>query len=521
MDDVKTADGNVEAIFGQHFQSSTASRTYAQNREQLLADERKAAWDWKARCSASPVEVEAGRILLKIREHERNDESLYGNIAGEAVPHVHTRDMGGRFLVNRERIEKSKLFEIAKEMPKGAHLHIHFNTALPPGRLLMYARNVPKTMFIRSNRPLVDPSDFYNLETEIVLSALPCDPAVKRGNIFHQDYIPDWTSREPQSDCWMNFVEFRNGFPSNLQLEDDDPEDRLHEEEVGLDLAERWVCQKMIITTKQAYGDRQTTNATWACFNQGTRALKGLTNYESAYRSYIGDAIDSMIADKIMYAELRDMLFKKTITSDDGLHHLDQTQQMRIVCEEISKKQNQLPNPDIFPFGLKIIYSAPRSISRELMRTELQNCLNLKLSFPDLICGFDLVGAEDRKYHIGHYADLLLAFKSTCQELGVSIPFIFHAGESLLDAGGSNNPDNSNLYDSLLLGAKRVGHGYAITNHPGLVEGYKQKGICVELCPVSNELLGLCGNVREHGFRGLLAQGLECCLNGDNPSSMR
>ncbi|CZT17177.1 uncharacterized protein RCC_03009 [Ramularia collo-cygni] len=523
MENVVDPVQNAKATFARHVEQSKASKTYAKNRDQLLTNELKAAWDWKARSSASSKETEAGHILIKIREHERNDESLYGNIAGEAVPKSNTRDMGGRFLVNRERIEKSRLFQIAKEMPKGAHLHLHFNTALPPGQLLMYARNanVQQTMFIRSNRPLLQPSDFSHVETEIVLSVLPHDWRTERGNIFSQHYEPDWASRQPRSDCWMNFVDFRNHFPQDLQLQDADPEDRIREEGLGLDLAERWVCEKMIVTISQAYGDRKTTNAVWACFNQGTRALKGLTNYESAYRSYVGDAIDSMISDKVMYAELRDMLFKKTITSDDGKTQLDHFQQMHIVCEEISRKREQLPNYDVFPFGLKIIYSAPRSISRDLMQQELQNCLRLKLAFPNLICGFDLVGAEDRKFHIGHYSDLLLAFSSTCQDLNISIPFMFHAGESLLDAGGSNNPDNSNLYDSLLLNAKRVGHGYALLNHPGLVEEYKKRKICVELCPVSNELLGLCGNVREHGFRGLLGAGLECCLNADNPSSMR
>lgn len=508
----------------QHLKQSKASKTYGKAREQLLAAERSAAWDCKAISNASPVEIEAGRILHHVREHERNDEALYGNIAGEAVPQSNTRDMGGHFLVNRERIEKSRTFEIAKEMPKGAHLHLHFNTALPPGKLLMYARNpnVRKTMFIRSNRPLLQATDFCHVETEIVLSVLPQSKEIERGNIFSQHYSPDWNSRQPRSDCWMNFVDFRRAFPPNLQLEDDEAEDRLQEEELGLDLAERWVCEKMIITAKRAYGDRHTTNTAWACFNQSTRALKGLTNYESAYRSYLGDAIDSMIKDKVMYAELRDMLFRKTISSDDGLTQLDQNQQMQIVCEEVEKKRKfQTQNPNAFPFGLKVIYSAPRSIPRDLMEIELQNCLSLKLAFPDLICGFDLVGAEDRKNHIGHYADLLVAFANTCKDLAISIPFIFHAGESLIDAGGSNNPDNSNLYDALLLNAKRIGHGYAILKHPLLVEEYKKRKICLELCPICNELLQLCGNVRQHIFPELLAAGLECTLNADNPSSMR
>ena len=135
--------------------------------------------------------------------------------------------------------------------------------------------------------------------------------------------------------------------------------------------------------------------------------------------------------------------------------------------------------------------------------------------------GFDLVGAEDRPNNVGFYADQLLAFTETCKQLGISIPFMFHAGESLLDTGGSHDPDKSNLYDALLLNSKRIGHGYALLKHPLLVEKYKRANICLELCPISNELLHLCRNVREHPYPSLLAAGLHCTLNADNPALFR
>ncbi|KAK5125302.1 hypothetical protein LTR08_005284 [Meristemomyces frigidus] len=152
------------------------------------------------------------------------------------------------------------------------------------------------------------------------------------------------------------------------------------------------------------------------------------------------------------------------------------------------------------------------------MEIELQDCIDLNLEFSDLICGFDLVCAEGRPNSIGFYADLLLAFTNTCRELHIIIPFMFHAGETLLDMGGSSDPDNSYLYDTLLLNAKRIGHGYALLKHPVLVERYKQHNIALELYLISNELLHLCGNAREHPFLGLLAAGLHCTLNADNPS---
>ena len=139
--------------------------------------------------------------------------------------------------------------------------------------------------------------------------------------------------------------------------------------------------------------------------------------------------------------------------------------------------------------------------------------------------GFDLVGAEDRPNHIGFYREELVAFRKTCEERNLRIPFLFHAGETLLDTGGSGDPKKSNLFASVALGAKRIGHGFALMKHPHLIEKFKrtpeQEGICVELCPISNELLHLCRNIKEHPFPELLAAGIPCTVNSDNPSLFR
>jgi adenosine deaminase CECR1 len=128
------------------------------------------------------------------------------------------------------------------------------------------------------------------------------------------------------------------------------------------------------------------------------------------------------------------------------------------------------------------------------------------------------VGAEDRPNHIGFYKKELKAFQKACNEKSLDIPFMFHAGETLLDTGGSAKPENSNLYDAVALGARRIGHGFALLKHPHLVEEFKKSDICVELCPISNELLHLCRNVKEHPFPELLAAGIPCTVNSDNPS---
>lgn len=135
------------------------------------------------------------------------------------------------------------------------------------------------------------------------------------------------------------------------------------------------------------------------------------------------------------------------------------------------------------------------------------------------------MGAEDREHHIGFYSEQLAAFKTACKAADLDIPFLFHAGETLLDTGGSDNPENSNLYAAVALGAKRVGHAFSLMKHPRLVEKFRstpeQTGICVELCPISNELLHLCRNVKQHPFPEFLAAGIPCTVNTDNPNLFR
>ncbi|KAK5151463.1 hypothetical protein LTS14_009306 [Recurvomyces mirabilis] len=509
------AQAQAQDLLSEGFRAAETSTVYQDARHGLLDSEQQLSWYAGARSRASQLENRAQQILLAIRESERDDPELFGNMPSELIPDSNTRDMGGRFLINKPRIDQSKIFAMAQRMPKGCHLHIHFNCELPPEELLPRAASssMQPFMCIRTTKPLMRPQDYADVE--VVFSVIP--KTTVKVDCFATSYNPDF--KDKNNSPWMLWSDFRQRFhelaPADLGLE---------ERPDGLDEAECWVREKMILTAHDVYGEGQTVNSAWACFNQGTRAFKGLVNYKSVYRWYVGAAIDSMIRDNVMYAELRPMLMDKSIPSDDGTLQIDLNAQMKIICEEVRKKQQQLQDagkPDQFPFGLKIIYCTPRSIPRPKMQSELLDCLKLKLEFPDLICGFDLVGAEDRRNPISFYADLLVGFTETCKKLKISIPFMFHAGETLLDAGGTANPDNSNLYDALLLNCKRIGHGYALLKHPMLIEKYKQQNIALELCPVSNELLHLCGNAREHPFPALLAAGLHCTLNADNPGLYR
>jgi adenosine deaminase CECR1 len=127
------------------------------------------------------------------------------------------------------------------------------------------------------------------------------------------------------------------------------------------------------------------------------------------------------------------------------------------------------------------------------------------------------VGEESKGKPLKSFIPQLLQFKRLCKAEGVDIPFLFHCGETL-EIGGETD---GNLYDALLLGAKRIGHGFALARHPYVMEQMKKNNVCLELCPISNEILGLTPRVGGHAMYTLLANNVHCTLNTDNGTLFR
>ena len=124
------------------------------------------------------------------------------------------------------------------------------------------------------------------------------------------------------------------------------------------------------------------------------------------------------------------------------------------VLNEVKASMRAQGREDEF-VGSRIIYSTLRHMEADELEWYLEDCLALKREFPHLVAGFDLVGHEDSLQPLIDYVGPFMRFKERQKELGVEIPFIFHAGETLGD--GTHADDN--LYDAILLGTKRIGHG--------------------------------------------------------------
>jgi len=144
----------------------------------------------------------------------------------------------------------------------------------------------------------------------------------------------------------------------------------------------------------------------------------------------------------------------------------------------------------------------------------MKDCISAKLAHPTVIAGFDLVGQEDAGRPLADLTPLFFWFRKRCAEAGVSVPFFFHAGETL----GSGTEADANLFDAILLGTRRIGHGFSLYKHPLLMNMVRDRRILVESCPISNEVLRLCGSIASHPLPAFLAQGVPVALCNDDPA---
>jgi adenosine deaminase CECR1 len=168
-------------------------------------------------------------------------------------------------------------------------------------------------------------------------------------------------------------------------------------------------------------------------------------------------------------------------------------------------------------FQLKLIFTFARSAPPAVIAERLKTALALRKKHPDIIVGFDLVNEEDPRKDKPHplidFLDLFLQTARDARTQGTTLPYFFHAGET-------NKTENENVYDALLLNTRRIGHGLALIKHPHLLDLVRRRGIAVEACPISNQVLGYIPDLRNHPGVHWLRSGVPVTINPDDPGMM-
>lgn len=119
-----------------------------------------------------------------------------------------------------------------------------------------------------------------------------------------------------------------------------------------------------------------------------------------------------------------------------------------------------------------------------------------------LVTGFGMAGDE----RVGHVSQFARAF-DIAREGGLQTTC--HAGEF----GGAGSVEATLEH----IGPSRIGHGVRAIENPAAVERLAETGTVLEVCPVSNLVLGVFPSARAHPLRQLQEAGCQVTLNSDDP----
>ncbi|XP_014480254.1 PREDICTED: adenosine deaminase CECR1-like isoform X2 [Dinoponera quadriceps] len=266
------------------------------------------------------------------------------------------------------------------------------------------------------------------------------------------------------------------------------------------DAINKRIAKEMTMITKNPRIVYDTVDKAWKKFVSIFSFITPMLVYRPVYEDQFYQALQEFYDDNVMYVELRSTLPKLYDLDGKTYGPLEVTKIHKDVAERFTND-----HPDFI--GVKLIYAPSRAVDAGQLDNYLEIMAQLRKDYPDFVAGFDLVGQEDKGQPLTTFADKL-------NSADPQIQFFFHAGET----NWNGLSTDMNILDAFLLNTKRIGHGYALTKHPLLWDFVKQLEIAVEICPISNQVLGLVDDMRNHPAASLFASGSPVVISNDDPA---
>ncbi|KAM9467350.1 adenosine deaminase 2-A isoform 2-T2 [Clarias gariepinus] len=359
------------------------------------------------------------------------------------------------FFKAKPYIQKSPVFKILQKMPKGAILHIHSSALVSADWLVMNATYRPHCYTCFTWTGRVQ----FKFSARQPLPSLGCSR---------------WTLLKDLRATISDVPAFDKSLMRNLTLFTEDPD--------------------------VAY---PTQDEVWNQFEQIFGSISGLFRYAPVFKDYIYQGLLQLYNDNISYMELR--------AGMSQIYELDGTMYDKAwfieTCKNVTE-QFKLEHPDFI--GIRIIVSAQRSQNLSKIKNAVKDTIEMQKRYPEIIAGFDLVGHEDAGNSIWYFRDAL----SFPTEVKAKLAYFFHAGET--DLYGTDV--DRNILDALLFNTTRIGHGFALAHHPLAKELSRKLGVPVEVCPISNQVLKLVSDLRNHPAAGLMSEGHPMVVSSDDPT---
>ncbi|KAM9816283.1 adenosine deaminase 2-A isoform 2-T5 [Syngnathus typhle] len=377
-------------------------------------------------------------------------------------------------------IERSPIFSLLQKMPKGGALHVHDLALGDPEWLVKNVTYRPNCYMCVSDKQSV----------RFIFSS---------GQPKSEPHCSSWILLETLRNKVINVTDLDRSILANLTLfTDGDPE--------------------------ALYPDQ---GVVWEKFDLNFMAVMGLLTYAPVFRDYFYHSLGQFYKDNVMYVEVRALLLQ--VYELDGTIH-DSAWALKTYSDVT--KQFIADHPDFFGSRFIVVgHRCPkescllritklqvninrglsfRTMDASVLKGIVQKAMQLQRDFPDLMVGFDLVGREDAGKPLWYFRDAL----SLPAEMGVTLPYFFHAGETNLEG----TDVDQNLLDAILFNTSRIGHGFALNRHPLARELSRKRGVAVEVCPISNQVLKLVNDLRNHPAAALMSQNHPMVISSDDPA---
>ena len=454
---------------------------YLNGREALIEQEKSQRSDNAFRQSLTPMAAEACIIVSRILAEERQTvwtKKLQSDLAEkEGIPMY----PGMAFSLARDNMEKTRSWQIVKRLPKGALLHAHMDATIDVGFVIEQALATEGVAMCASQG----------------LTGLKgCQEAKVQFRFKKSLQEPDaslWTTEyTPSQFVYIN--EAADSYPDN-----------------GREGFKSWLANICSIREEDTLKHHHGVDEIWQKFSNCFLPLNSLENYEPIFRPTIRRLLLDLATDGIGWVDFRAVFAADFFLRGAEEPSPDNADFLRIWAEELRAFKNSQVGRDFW--GCRFIWTSLRFWGKKQIVEHMKACIEMKKKFPDLICGYDVVGQEDTGRPLTDLIPELFWFRKRCVENGVEIPFFFHAGECL----GDGDEADQNLFDAILLGTRRIGHGFSLYKHPLLTEMVKTKRILIESCPISNEVLRLTSSIKSHPLPALLSRGVPCSLANDDP----
>ncbi|KAL4875032.1 hypothetical protein BJY04DRAFT_202737 [Aspergillus karnatakaensis] len=423
-----------------------------------------------------PVASKACQIVSHICAHEL--AQLQDGHQTDAVPHLSLISDSAK-----QRLESSDLWQIVRHLPKGSLLHGHLPVMVETDFLIDQAFATPG-IYLSAPSPLVSQGDYQDAPV-----------------LFHYRFQstsnaeitdePALWSKDYESSTLVNLKTAAASFPDGG--------------EAGFRawLKSRWSLQPSLT----GQGGRAISDL----FNRYLPIINSIFHCEPILRTSLQRIFSQLAVDKIRYVEFRvAFTFSYTREGSDSTEQ-DYTAWFEVFQEELERFKGSEDGKGFY--DARIIWTTMRNLSNKDIGLSMKQCLLMKDKFPDLICGFDLLGQESHERSLNDLLPILFWFRGRCADEGFEIPFMFHAGHCL----GDGDQADDNLFDAVLLGTRRISQGLSLYKHPLLIDVIKSKNILIEYSPSSTASFGLINSIQAHPLPALLSRGVSVAISNDSP----